>query len=452
MKPNIIFFSRSYQNKLFPLLKSDKYNSVHVTLTKEEKYFLESIGLEVKYCFEKFNETNYNGNIDNYLISSFTSDRFLNSYNLDYRRNFLKKEICFWSNIFDEYKPIAVVNEQVAIEIAEVMYIEAKNRNIRYLAWMTNPINGFFYWLDDPMSLSFVRKFDLKKPNKKTLQIADEYIQNIKIKNERPYYLDPYLGQKKIKRVLGSISSYLRCLYRETSFFGEKKTFYETYKQSALISLYASINSIFRKYDDLSNLKNYEIVLYPLHYEPEASLSYLSEFFSNQIALIENIAKCLKTNQIIVVKEHPAQPGILQTKKYRLLKKNVSNLYYLSHEVTSFQIIKRSKLIITLTSHLGWEALILGKPVFLLGKMFYDSHPQINRFESFEKLRERIRNEDYLYPEEHETIKFISKLLERSYRGKPFRDKDLFSDENINNIITAIEKKLEELIPSEQNY
>jgi len=84
--------------------------------------------------------------------------------------------------------------------------------------------------------------------------------------------------------------------------------------------------------------------------------------------------------------------------------------------------------------------------------MFYDSHPQINRFESFEKLRERIRNEDYLYPEEHETIKFISKLLERSCRGKPFRDKELFSDENINNIITAIEKKLEELIPSEQNY
>ena len=90
MKPNIIFFSRSYQNKLFPLLKSDKYNSVHVTLTKEEKYFLESIGLEVKYCFEEFSNKSEDIEVSNYLLSSFVSDRFLNIYDTAFRIDFLK--------------------------------------------------------------------------------------------------------------------------------------------------------------------------------------------------------------------------------------------------------------------------------------------------------------------------------------------------------------------------
>ena len=34
---NVIFFSRDYQSLLFPALKSDKYISLHVTLTKSEK-------------------------------------------------------------------------------------------------------------------------------------------------------------------------------------------------------------------------------------------------------------------------------------------------------------------------------------------------------------------------------------------------------------------------------
>jgi hypothetical protein len=125
MKPKIVFFSRSSQTVLCPLLISDKYDSIHVVLTRQEKEELEARGFNVEFCFETYNKSIEK--IDgNYLKSSLLSDRFLNKLRLNERLNLLKKEVSFWADVFDKYKPIAIINEQVAIEIAEVMYIEAK--------------------------------------------------------------------------------------------------------------------------------------------------------------------------------------------------------------------------------------------------------------------------------------------------------------------------------------
>ena len=199
---------------------------------------------------------------------------------------------------------------------------------------------------------------------------------------------------------------------------------------------------MFFKYNSWSDVNNFELILYPLHYEPESSLFYLSEFFSNQEAVIENISKCLKENQLLVVKEHPAQAGMLLTKRFQKLKKRNSQLIYFPSVISSFEIIKKSQLIITLTSHLGWEALILGKPVYVLGKMFYDTYPYVNHFESFEKLRDDIRSKNYIYPKQDATIDFIAKIIEHSYKGIPFPSPILYSKENIDNIVFAIEKEL----------
>ena len=65
-----------------------------------------------------------------YLIFSWGSDRFLRDYKYEERLSIQKKIVSFWSNILEEYKPIAVVNEPVVIEVSEILYIETKKRNI----------------------------------------------------------------------------------------------------------------------------------------------------------------------------------------------------------------------------------------------------------------------------------------------------------------------------------
>jgi hypothetical protein len=446
VKPNVVFFSRAYQSKFFPLLKSTNYNSIHVTLIKSEKKYLKQNGCEVEYCFEEYNKLAPLPIPAHYLETSFFADRFLNHLNIEKRNLFLRKEIAFWAEIYDKYNPIAVFNELVAIEISEVMYIEAKNRNIAYKAWMNHPIKGYFYWLSNPMSLILDEKVFNKKPSDDSIKQAKLYLEKIRIKNERPYYLIPFLNKKKLRSLLSSIKSYLKTNISELLNSKDDNLKYEIHSQYYKEALMRNFNVYFHKYDDIKDLKDKEIILYPLHFEPEASLLYLSEFYSNQIALIENISKCLGHNQVLIVKEHPAQAGMLVTRNYRELRKNISNIYYLPHTIISYDIIKISKLIVTLTSHLGWEALILDKPVFLLGKMFYYSYPKINKFEGFDDLRQKIKNNDFLYPDEKTLVKFIAQLLDYSYKGMPFPGDKLYSRENINNITFALEEEIKKLM------
>jgi hypothetical protein len=438
MKPKVIFFSRSYQAILFPYLKSEKYDSIHVTLTEQEKKNLEIKGLVIDFCYETYNNIVEKIPSD-YLITSYLSDRFLNKNKVTKRISILKKEISFWSEIFDTYKPIAIINEQVAIEIAEVMYIEAKKRKIQYKAWMTNPVNGYFYWITDPINLSLDQHIFIATPSSIAKRIAEEYIQKLIQENERPYYLSPFLNQRKLNNLISSFKGLSKTILKELFC---KNNGYENSKAADYNAFERAIKSIFLKYNVYSDFDKYEMVVYPLHYEPESSLSYLSEFFSNQIALIENISKCLLINQVLVVKEHPAQPGMLLTKKYQELYRNNSSVYFLPSTVVSFELIKKASLIITLTSHLGWEALVLGKPVFLLGKMFYDKYQYINNFYSFEKLRDEIRTRSYKHPTQESIITFVAQLLEISYKGMPFPCDDLYSEKNIKDIILAIEKEL----------
>lgn len=445
MKPNIVFFARAYQSQLFPLLTSLKYNSVFVTLTKSEKKEILQKGFEVKYCFEEYFKEVDLLEPSHYLETSFFSDRFLGRYKINDREKYLKREVAFWSDIFDEFRPVAVINEQVAIEISEVMYIEAKKRGIAYLAWMNNPINGYFYWLSNPMSLCLNKEIFETIPSDNSIVETKKYLFNVKVKNERPYYLNPFLNTTKIKRLLGSINSYRRLVLSDFLNIIKPKLQYEKYYEDAKVSVIRNFNSFFYKYDDINDLNEKEIICYPLHYEPESSLLYLSEFFSNQVSLIENLSKCLGQNQVLVVKEHPAQSGMLLIKRFRELHKRVSNLYYLPSTITSYEIISKSKIVVTLTSHLGWEAIILGKPVFVLGKMFYADYPFINKFESFELLRKRILENNLVWPQEDATLKFTAQLLDISYKGEPFPGNNLYSLENIQNLTKSIEEEINKI-------
>ncbi len=433
-KEKIILFSRSYQNKLFPLLGSDFYESIHVTLTKQEADNLSIKGIHVEYCFETYvAKTDINAN--NQLLTSFKSDRFLNKYNHQKRLEILLKEVSFWSEIFDKYKPIAVLNELVAIEIAEVMYIEARKRGIRYLAWMCCPVRGLFYWIDDPICLSLKAATFQKEPSKASIAVATEYFSDIIYKQKKPFYILPFENVMKIRQLISASKGILKLAIGRTK---KEHNFYESHGDAYMLFFERAFKSLFPNYSTLEEIDSQEIVLYPLHYEPEASLYYLSEFFSNQCALIENIIKCIRSEQVLVVKEHPAQAGMLLTSKFQRLLRENSQLLYLPSTISSFEVIKKSKLVITLTSHLGWEALIMGKPVYLLGKTFYDKYDYVNKFSSYEQLRDEIRSERYIYPNNEALLLYAAQLVERSFVGNPFPHDKLYDKKNLSLIVEAI--------------
>jgi len=381
---------------------------------------------------------------DSYLKTSFFTDRFFGSFTLEERRIILSKEIVFWDRIFEKYKPVALINEVIAIEISEVMYIEATKRNIRYFGWMVSPFElRQFYWLSNPYFSSLDEKIFKELPDDDSVVFAENYFQKINEEaNVKPFYASGLASRYNFFMFLKWLALLILKMIK-SGFNYKMNRFLKAYycdKTAYKTKLVNYINSILCSYNKIN--ENFEIVFYPLHYEPEASILYMSEYYEDQIGLIRNLAKCLTNNQILVVKEHPQQPGMLLSKSYRQLRKRLSNIAFLPAEYSTKKIIQLSELVITQTSTAGWEALILGKPVIVIGKVFYDKYPEINIFSDFENLKTMIHNKQYQIPQKEDTLRFIAQVWNYCQEGNPYPHTELYNPENIKRIVNSIEQRL----------
>jgi len=446
-KPTIVFFSRDYQAELFPMLKSDCYDSLHVTMLKSEKKKVESTGAIVVGCFEEALESEASLNdtkFANYLKTSFCSDRFYGKFNIKERILLLAIEKKFWSDIFDKYKPLAVVNETVAIEISEVMAIEAESRNIKYLAWQPTLFKDkCFFFSSTPYDSSLDQRITNISTDTDSINKATELFN---CEDKTPFYTKNLPHRLNVVSFCLNIRSYFIYKIKKVFYCYKNKYIKDYITDDSFIKFKLNLYfaSLFYRYESFSTVKDkFELVFYPLHYEPEATLFYSSEFNDIQPALIRNLCKCLKQNQVLVVKEHPQQPGMLLSKTYRKLKKDLSNLFYLPAEYPTNRIIFESKLVVTLVGTAGWQALMQGKPVAVLGKVFYDSYQFINKVDNFDKLRQLIRSEKYVYPQKEATIDFIAKMYKFSKKGNPYPHADLYSKANIQQIISVISEEIQ---------
>jgi capsule polysaccharide export protein KpsC/LpsZ len=120
----------------------------------------------------------------------------------------------------------------------------------------------------------------------------------------------------------------------------------------------------------------------------------------------------------------------------------LSNIAFLPSEYSTKKLIQLSELIVTQTSTAGWEALILGKPVVVIGKVFYDKYPKINRFSDFENLKIMIHTKQYQFPQKDETLKFIAQVWNYCQEGNPYPNPELYNQENIRRIVHSIEQRL----------
>lgn len=163
-----------------------------------------------------------------------------------------------------------------------------------------------------------------------------------------------------------------------------------------------------------------ELIYYPLHMQPEATVIPAGNELYDQLIIIDEISRAMSDNQILIVKEHPAtlsvksiaQPELRHPfrsiKFYKTLSK-YPNVIIISRNNSSEQIIKKSRFIITIRGSITLESLILNKPVLLFGDSLYNSFPNTIRIESFNQLesllRSKVTNEKFNpYP----VLRFLS--------------------------------------------
>ncbi len=131
--------------------------------------------------------------------------------------------------------------------------------------------------------------------------------------------------------------------------------------------------------------------IYPLHYEPEASTLIRAFHFSDQMCVINQVIKVLPLGVKLVVKEHGGNQGYRKSDFYR-------KLYYLPNVILvppsydGKKLIKNSVGVITLTGRMGWESLIMNKPVIAFGETFWTSFEKVRKPESWGQLKEFVRS------------------------------------------------------------
>jgi Capsule polysaccharide biosynthesis protein len=439
-KPVVLFFARGYQAEFFPTLQGERYTAVFVTLTRAERLRVERLGGHVAACFEEDFERLVPAPVaQGYMVTSFMSDRFLGRFDHPQRLEILGKEITFWSRLFDTHQPVAVVNELVAIEISEVLLIECQRRGIRYLAGMNCLVDDYFYWLRNPISLSG-KYIASGPPSAQSVALARQYVQEVLAKDYKPFYVKN-LSHRRALLPLGVAMVKMLLWQLRRLHSGSGRPFrYELYDEEYAKKVAVYFKSLVLSYDRLEDLpRDKEVIFFPLHQEPEATLNYMSEFFSNQVATIENILKCLSPNQVLVIKEHPVDKGSLLRRKFWDIRKRYSGLYYLPAELHGRQVLDRASRVVTLTSTVGWEAAVTGKPVYVLGQIFYDGLEGLTAVRNFDELKRELRSTaaaDRLTLAVVEA--FVARMTEQSYPGNPFPHPELYSTQNKARIVHAI--------------
>ncbi len=121
-------------------------------------------------------------------------------------------------------------------------------------------------------------------------------------------------------------------------------------------------------------------VYFALHYQPEMTTSPSGDIFVDQRLCIEVLHKHLPADCLIYIKEHPGMfyshmEGHTARAKYFY----DDLLFYprvrlLSSESDSIELIKNAQAVATVRGTIGWEAMVLGKPVIAFGLIWYEKY------------------------------------------------------------------------------
>ncbi|MBI5456397.1 hypothetical protein HY969_01525 [Candidatus Kaiserbacteria bacterium] len=154
-------------------------------------------------------------------------------------------------------------------------------------------------------------------------------------------------------------------------------------------------------------------VFYPLHYEPELTVLLLAPFDTDQLSIVRRLARSLPAGMYVYVKEHPQMVPFRPRAYYKELKK-IPNVRLIRPELSSFDIIRASKLVAIISGGAGWEATLLGKPVITFGHIFYNALPSVAHSSVPEELPELVLRQLTVEARLEDVTRFFVALLEES--------------------------------------
>lgn len=184
-------------------------------------------------------------------------------------------------------------------------------------------------------------------------------------------------------------------------------------------------------------------VLYPIHFQPEASTLVQAPYYLDQASLIEDISKSLPVGYQLYVKEHVSNRGRRPLAFYKRLR-DTFGVRLLGPDEDTWTLIRDAAAVAVITGTVGWEGLLFGKPVVTFGDVFYNectlTHRAALRAKDgwHEMFREAIFEHEH---DEEQLLEFVAAIRESSQPGflkNPNTFPAVMDPENVERIADAL--------------
>jgi hypothetical protein len=203
--------------------------------------------------------------------------------------------------------------------------------------------------------------------------IVEAHIENRRQGLAKPVYVINYSkGRKRIHdAVITAGKGLYRLVARRKAFYIDRDPSAHWWHFECLVRSFSS--NIYNT--ELSDQSGEKFVLFPLHYEPESVLNYFSKF-QRQEEIAAQIFDTLPINFRLILKEHPSQPGALNTSKWKFLVKS-QRVIALRGDYDSRRLLNLDVVVVSIASTLALEAAVMGRPVGVLGDVHFAKMPGI---------------------------------------------------------------------------
>jgi hypothetical protein len=159
-------------------------------------------------------------------------------------------------------------------------------------------------------------------------------------------------------------------------------------------------------------------VYFPLHVVDDYKIERLVPHCRDQVSLAEQVADALPPGYDLVVKEHPLSIGRNPLSLLRRLNR-VGNVRLVHPRESSHELIEQSEAVAVISSTVGLEALLYGKPVLTLGQPFYSGYGVTLDVDSFAELREAVPALLRFRPDPERTRRFLHAAMRACKPGAP---------------------------------
>jgi capsule polysaccharide modification protein KpsS len=317
-----------------------------------------------------------------------------------YYERLLENLVAYFADLCDRYRIDAMVYETVSNAFSYIASLVAHQRGIRYVGFGSSRLPGHV----DVTDQAYFRHARTERLYKDIVagaarvprdirERAAEYVANLDTKRADYVVSNAFMTWNPLRRYARTDA--IRAVFEAYRFYFSSPRKHEyafqlpnplvvypeqLARETARWAKAVLLKTVYVEQPDLER----PYFIYPLQYHPEASCAVDGAYFNDDLVNIINTSINLPPNHLLYVRDHPHAFAQAPLSLYRRINR-LPNVRFVDWTFDSRSLIRSARAVVTSTSSFGFESILLGKPVYVLGHPFYDFHPLVRRIRSWDE-------------------------------------------------------------------